>query len=191
MPHQKMTAARRWRLAAGSVAALVVATIAGSWLMEDCDICEAATTILLQSTVPQTCTINVTADPNAANLNLVAAGAQHVRVGTVAQSCNKKIGYTIAVTSTNCTSTPTGAKVLDSVSNESLGYSVEFDNPPTGGSSDVTNLLATACAGQTGRNVTNAKISGESSTIYVNYTGNAGLGAGAYQDTLTLAMNVK
>ncbi len=61
----------------------------------------------------------------------------------------------------------------------------------TGGSSAiVTGLLATACTGQNARVVSNAKINGENSTLFVNYTGDGGLSADTYQDTLTLTMNV-
>jgi len=179
-------------LVSGAAAALIVGGAAGVWFAEDCEICEAATTILLQSTVAQNCTINVTTDPNAGNLPLTASGAQHVQIGAAIQSCNKKVGYTLSLTSANCAAAPVGAKVVDPVSAESLAYSAEFVNPTTGGSTaDVTGLLASACTGQIGRDVTNWKTNNETSTLFVNFTGDGGLAAGTYQDTLTVTMNIK
>lgn len=183
---------RKWLIGTGAAAALVVAGVAGMWLADECDVCEAATTILLQSTVAASCTVNVNADAGALNLPLTTAGAQRVQVGTAEQSCNKKVGYTLTVASANCAAAPIGAKVVDSVSAELLSYSAEFANPTTGGSTaSVTGLLASACAGQTGRDVTNWKASAENSTVFINFTGSTGLAAGTYQDTLTLTMNVK
>lgn len=152
----------------------------------------AAATLTLTGSITQNCTVNVTADPGATTLNLTAAGAQRVQVGTVSQSCNKKAGYTIAVTSSHCASpTPAGAKLQGSVGSETLRYSVESNNPTTGGSTaTVTGLLATSCTNQNARTVTNAKINGENSTFFVNYTGDSTLAADTYQDTLTITMNV-
>jgi hypothetical protein len=191
--HWRRQNSRRERVALGLAALGASAIAAILWFSPDCDVCEAANQILLQGTVAQNCTINVTANPSASNLPLTASGAQHVTVGTVLQSCNKKNGYTLVVTSANCASpVPTGAKVYDSVSGDYLSYSAEFTNPTTGGSaSDVTGLLGSACSGQNGRDVTNAKISNETSTVYVNFTGSSTLSAATYTDTLTITMNVK
>lgn len=183
---------RRRAAIAGAVAAAIVAVAAVLWLSPECDICEAANQILLQGTVPQNCTISVTPDSNASSLPLTSAGNQHIRVGTVLQSCNKKNGYTLVVSSANCASPPAGGKVSDPVSGDYLRYSAEFTNPTTGGSAaDVTGLLASACAGQNARDVTNAKIASETSTVYVNFTGSSTLSAATYTDTLTITMNVK
>lgn len=181
------------RLLIGGIgAAVVVAAVGALSQYPDCGICQAANDILLQGAVAQNCTIDVTAEAAAANLPLTTAGAQRVQVGAVQQNCNKKVGYTLAVTSATCATAPTGAKVSDSVSGEYIAYSGEFANPTTGGSqASVTGLLASACDAQVGRDVTNAKIVGESSTVFVNFTGDAGLAAGTYQDTLTITMNVK
>jgi hypothetical protein len=175
------------RIGAAAVAAGVVAAC-GLWSPGDA----AAQDILLQGTAAQNCTISVSADPAATALPLTTTGAQRVQVGTVTQNCNKKAGYTLSVTSINCAAAPTGAKLVDAVGGETLAYSGEFANPTTGGSTaSVTGLLASSCSSQVGRDVTNAKISGEVSTVYVNFTGNAGLGAGTYTDTLTVALAVK
>lgn len=183
---------RHWALAAAVVAAgaatgtAVIGNLAGH------DILEAANTILLQGTVAHSCSIEVTTDTAAASLPLTSAGAQRVRVGSVQQNCNKRVGYSISVTSQNCAAQPTGAKVIDPASNEHLVYSTEFQNPTTGGSQpSVTGLLSQACSGQFGRDVAGAKVSGEVSTVFVNFTGAPSLSAGTYQDTLTLTMNVR
>lgn len=176
----------------GLAAAVTGVAIGALSQYPDCDICQAANDILLQGTVAQNCTIDVSAAAAASNLPLTTAGAQRVQVGSVQQSCNKKVGYTLAVTSATCATAPAGAKVTDSVSGDYIAYSGEFANPTTGGSqASVTGLLASACTAQVGRDVTNAKIVGESSTVFVNFTGDAGLAAGTYQDTLTITMNVK
>jgi hypothetical protein len=150
----------------------------------------AASQIALSGAVTPNCTISVTPDPNASNLDLTN-GVQHVTIGTIGQSCNKKAGYTIAVTSTNCPTAPAGAKLVGSAGGETLAYSVESQNPTTGGSTAVvTGLMASGCSAQNARVVSNAKISTETSTIFANYTGSASLGADTYQDTITFTMNV-
>jgi hypothetical protein len=179
-----------WHIVGASIGAIVVA--AGLSLFSDCEICEAANQILLQGTVAQNCTIDVTAAGAATNLPLTAGGSQHVQVGTVLQNCNKKIGYTLTVASLNCSAGTAGAKVVDPVSAEVLAYSAEFTNPTDGGSqADVTDLLQSACTSQVARDVTNWKARNETSTVFVNFTGDSGLAAGTYQDTLTITMNVK
>lgn len=185
--------ANKWVLGGAVTAVILGGAAVGLLLYPDgCEICQAANDILLQGTVAQNCTVDVTATAGATTLPLTTAGAQRVQVGSVLQNCNKKLGYTLAVTSASCATAPAGAKVVDSVSGEYLAYSGEFANPTTGGSTaSVTGLLASACAGQTGRDVTNAKITAETSTVYINFTGSADLAAGTYQDTLTITMNVK
>jgi len=180
-----MSTKRHWMVGA----AILAVGVAGA-LLNNSD--AAAQDILLQGTSAQNCAITVAADAAATSLPLTTAGAQRVQVGTVTQSCNKKAGYTLSVTSANCAAAPTGAKVADSVGGEYLAYSGEFANPTTGGSTaSVTGLLASACTSQVGRDVTNAKITGEVSTVFVNFTGSAALGAGTYTDTLTVALAVK
>ena len=151
-----------------------------------------AGTLTLNGTVAQSCTLSVTPDINASALNLTATGAQHVQVGVVNQDCNKKAGYTIVVTSSHCTTpTPAGAKLQGTAAAETLSYSVESHNPTSGGSTaTVTGLLATSCTNQNIRTVTNAKVSGDDSFLFVNYTGGSALAADTYQDTLTVTMNV-
>ena len=181
---------KRWHLIAAGAG--VIAVAAGLSLFSDCEVCEAANQILLQGTVAQNCTLDVTSTAAAGNLPLTTTGSQRVQVGTAAQTCNKKSGYTLTVTSANCATGTAGAKVIDPVPAELLAYSVEFNNPTDGGSqATVTGLLQSACTSQVGRDVTNWKTSGENSLIYVNFTGDGNLAAGTYQDTITITMNVK
>ena len=151
-------------------------------------------TISLIGTVSQQCSIIVTPGSQAANLDL-SNGNKRVEVGTALQNCNKKAGYTLHVLSQNCTVGTPGAKLIGTVGGETLRYSVEFNNPPTGGSQTVvTGLLATACSGAAaviGRDVTNQKIHDEISTIYVNYLGDSGLASDSYTDTLTITLVTK
>jgi hypothetical protein len=180
---------RTGRATPGHVALAAVFAVVAALLMP-VHRAHAANQITLTGSVAQNCTLNVTPDPNASALTLTD-GATHVQVGVVLQNCNKKAGYTIVVSSANCGSGTAGAKLIGSAGGETLGYSVESVNPTTGGSSgDVTGLLLNTCATQNARTVTNAKINAENSTIFVNYTGNAGLGADTYTDTLTFTMNV-
>ena len=148
--------------------------------------------ILLQGVVSAKCSIVITADPAASALPLDITGAQRVKVGTVLQNCNKLTGFALKVESATCATSPVGAKVLDPVSGESVRYSVEFNNPTTGGSqATVASLLGSTCQAAVGREVTSAKIVTESSLVYVNYTGSPLLAAGTYQDTLTVTLNLK
>lgn len=172
----------------GAAVLLAGVAAAGLWGAGDA----AAQNIQLQGTAAQNCTIDVTADAAASTLPLTTAGAQRIQVGTVTQNCNKKAGYTLSVTSANCAAAPTGGKVVDAAVGESLSYSGEFANPTTGGSTaSVTGLLASACSSQVARDVTNAKIASEISTVFVNFTGDAALAAGTYTDTLTVVLAVK
>ncbi len=148
-------------------------------------------TITLIGTVSQNCTISVTPTTAATNLDL-SGGTSHIQIGAALQNCNKKAGYTLNVQSQNCATGTPGAKLIGTVGGEFLPYSIEFDNPTTGGSQAVvTGLLSTACTGAAaviGRDVTGAKISNETSTVYVNYSGNASLAADSYTDTLTITV---
>ncbi len=154
--------------------------------------CLGANQIYLQGVVPAVCVIGVTPNPSAAALPLTLTAAQRILVGAILQNCNKKNGFTLTLTSANCSAPATGAKVVDAVSGEFVPYSVELNNPTTGGSQAVVaNLLAGTCLNAVGRDVLNAKIIDESSFVYVNYTGSAQLAAGTYQDTLTITLSLK
>lgn len=150
--------------------------------------------INLIGTVARNCTIIVTATTSALNLDL-GNGNRRIQVGNALQNCNRRAGYQLHVLSDNCETGTLGAKLVGTVDAETLRYSVEFNNPTTGGSqAAVTGLLAAACSSASaviGRDVTNARIYGETSRIYVNYTGNSGLAADSYTDTLTITMVVK
>jgi hypothetical protein len=160
-------------------------------------------TINVTAAVPQNCSITTAADSSLAtalSTALTSTGAQTVTVGTVSQSCNKKAGYTLTVTSTNCTSTvagaTAGAKLVNAAtvgSEEYQMYTVGFTNP----SGSTSGLLASSCTAATGRDVTGTKVSGQSSSVVISFTtgvnGNAGevAGAGTFSDTLTIDMTVK
>lgn len=148
--------------------------------------------IMLVGQILRKCSIVVAADPNASNVPLTAAGAQRLLVGTATQDCNGRNGYTLYILSADCLAAPTGAKLTDAVSADYLSYSVESDNPTTGGSQPVvTGLLASACTNQVMRDVTSAIIHSQVSTLYINYTGSSSLSAGTYQDILTVTMTMK
>ena len=150
--------------------------------------------INLIGTVARNCTIVVTSTTSALNLDL-GNGTRRVEVGTARQNCNRRAGYQLHVLSDNCETGTDGAKLIGTVDGESLRYSVEFNNPTTGGSQAVvTNLLATACSGGPaviGRDVTNWRVVNELSRIYIKYSGDNGLAADSYTDTVTITMVVK
>jgi hypothetical protein len=150
--------------------------------------------IPLAATVAQNCTIAVTPTAAAGNLDL-SDGVKRVQVGTILQNCNKKAGYRLTVDSDNCGTGTPGAKLIGAaLPPDTLSYSVEFNNPPTGGSAlSVTDLLSTQCTGDAfilGRATSGAKISNENSTVYANYTGDSALGADSYSDTIRITMTV-
>jgi hypothetical protein len=181
-----------WGVAGSIVVALVAAVLIAPWLSDECDICEAATSILLVGTVPGKCTIEVTPAPGATNLPIATSGAHRVMIGTVLQDCTGRRSYTLTVGSMNCAAAPTGGKVLEPVTGEFLSYSGEFINPATGGSeTNVLGLLATSCSGQVGRAVNHAKIDAESSAVYVNFTGSPTLAAGTYEDIFIISLNMQ
>lgn len=155
---------------------------------------QEAGTITLIGTVSQQCNLLVTAAPVASNLDL-SSGNKRIQIGSVVQNCNKRAGYTLHVQSQNCAGGTPGAKLIGTIYGESLRYSVEFNNPTTGGSqATVTGLLADACSGAAaviGRNVTNSQIKEETSFVFVNYSGNSQLAADSYTDTITITLVVK
>jgi hypothetical protein len=163
-------------------------------------------TINISASVNQNCSITTAADSSLATAlsnALTSTGAQTVTVGTVAQSCNKRAGYTLTVSSGNCTTTTIGsvtatpgAKLINAAagSEEYQLYSVGFTNPS--GTSPAS-LLQSSCSAALGRDVTGAKVSNQTSTITISFTtgvnGVAGdvAGAGTFSDTLTIDMTVK
>lgn len=181
---------RKWLMGTAAGVAVVAGGIT-YLLTADCEIC-LAQTVLLRGTVAENCAIVVEAYGDATSLPITTESPQRVNVGRVTQNCNKKIGYYLRVASTNCTASPTGAKVIDPTPDpdEYLVYSVEFVNPS---GASPTGLLNTACddTDNLGREVTNQKISGDVSQVWVNFTGSSTLGAGTYEDTLTITMTVK
>jgi hypothetical protein len=162
-------------------------------------------TINVTAAVPQNCSITTAADSGLATAlatALTTTGSQTVTVGSVSQTCNKKAGYTLTVTSSNCATTTVGsatatagAKLINSAagSEEYQLYSVGFTNP----SGSTSGLLASSCTAATGRDVTGTKVSNQSSSIVINFTtGVNGVngdiaGAGTFSDTLTIDMTVK
>lgn len=181
---------RRWMFAV--FASLLGLSAAAPWLIAECNVCEAATTILLSGTVVGKCTVAVAGTSQAVELAIDTPGTQRVLVGTALQNCNGRRSYTLAISSMNCMTAPIGGKVLDPVSGAHLRYTGEFANPSTGGSqASVTRLLESSCTGQIGRTVTSGNITNETSQIFLNFTGSSDLGAGTYQDTVTISLNMQ
>jgi spore coat protein U-like protein len=137
------------------------------------------------------CSLIFNAAPLAMLLPITAVTPQRIQVGTLIQDCSGNASFSLVVASGNCPHSPTGAKLMDPITLEFVRYSVEFDNPTTGGSLPIiTGLLAAACSGADGRDVIKAKISNESSAIFLNFTGSDLLAAGTYSDTLSVKLNM-
>lgn len=184
--------------AIGVLAAAVVVGVSGAAFSAQTG------TINVSASVPTTCNIVTAADSGLAtalSTALTSTGAQTVTVGTVTQNCNKKAGFTLTVTSLNCSSTvagaTAGAKLINAAtpgSEEYQTYSVAFTNPS---GTNPTGLLSSACTAAVGRDVTGAKVSDQSSTIGIAFTtgvngvGGEVAGAGTFSDTLTIDMTVK
>lgn len=176
-----------------AVAALVavVGLAVAPFLVRECDVCEAATSIFLSGVVAGKCNIDVTANAAAVGLPIDVSGAQRIQIGSVLQNCNGKRSYAISVTSWNCALAPTGAKLIAEGSSDVVPYSVEFNNPTSGGSQAVvTNLMASACTAQIARSVTSYNVSNQTSTVFVNFTGVPELMAGTYEDVVTIAITM-
>jgi hypothetical protein len=186
--------------AAGILAAAAVVGVSGAAFSAQTG------TITLSASVAQNCSITTAADSSLATAlssALTGSGTQTVTIGTVSQACNKKAGYTLTVSSASCLTTavgsvtaPTGAKLINSATGveEYQPYSVAFTNPS---GSNATNLLASTCSAQIGRDVSGKKISNDSSTLAISFTpGVNGVngdvaGAGTFTDTLTIDMSVR
>ncbi len=137
------------------------------------------------------CSFSLSAAPSAVLLPLTAAAAQRIQVGTVVQDCGDKASYRLIVASGNCLQFPAGAKLKDPATAEYVRYSVEFDNPASGGSSPiVAGLLAASCGDAAGRDVVRARVEGESSLVFINFTGSNLLAAGTYADTLSVTLSL-
>jgi len=137
------------------------------------------------------CSFAFTAKPLAMLVPVISATPQRIQVGTVLQNCSGNASYNLIVASGNCLLSPAGAKLRDPATLGSVRYSVEFDNPTTGGSQPVvTGLLATSCSNADGRDVAHHRISSESSAVYINFTGSTLLWSGTYGDTLSLTLNM-
>ncbi len=183
---------RKAWLALALAAALTGGALTAPWVLDVCDVCEAATAILLSGTVEGKCTINVSSTSEAVELPITAPGAHRIMIGSALQDCNGRRSYIVSVSSMSCAVAPAGGKILNTGSDEFLPYSAEFVNPATGGSTPVvTGLLATSCVGQVGREVTHGKVTNETSQIYLNFTGSSDLGAGTYQDVVTISLNMQ
>ncbi|MCX5786976.1 MAG: hypothetical protein NTX64_00475 [Elusimicrobia bacterium] len=130
------------------------------------------------------CTFAFNANPLAMLLPVTSATPQRIQG-------NGNASYSLVVASGNCLLSQAGAKLMDSSTMGSVRYSVEFDNPATGGSQPVvTGLLATSCSNADGRDVAKTKISNESSAVFINFTGSTLLWSGTYGDTLSLTLNM-
>lgn len=183
---------RKAWLALAGAAALASGSLTAPWLLDVCDVCEAATAILISGTVAGKCSINVSSTSQAVELPITSPQAHRIMIGSALQDCNGTRSFIVSITSMNCAVAPAGGKVLNSESGEFLSYTAEFVNPATGGSSpDVTRLLESSCVGQVGREVTHGKVTNETSQIYLNFTGSSDIGAGTYQDIVTISLNMQ
>lgn len=153
----------------------------------------------LKGSRAQNCYITITHDSNAQNLPMTETTHTNVTVGTVQQWCNKKAGYKLVMSSTNC-DPGTGAKLAGPVGEPEIDYTISVNNPNTStdpGDVDTTGQLGTLCTETPptsthtlARGVSDWKANGEISTVSVTYTIDSTFGAGDYTDTLTITMSI-
>jgi hypothetical protein len=144
-------------------------------------------TINLAGVSGPTCSISVAPDANATSLPVAVDNASHTTtVGRITQNCNNSGGYTLDVTSANCSA---GARLRDVPLTHELSYSVNSDNgsPTPDGSWDVTGLLAASCTGQIARTAS-APVTNYLTDLAVVFTASTALYPGSYTDTLTITM---
>jgi hypothetical protein len=137
--------------------------------------------VALSGNVPQNCSIAVTATGNSGiDLSTTTADLQ---VATIAEDCNKRAGYVIAVTTTNgvAASASTGLFNGDTGGNsDTVAYSVKYNS---------SSLTLTNGADSSARSVS-SKVSGQVSPVTISFTGDATAAADTYADTLNFTMTV-
>lgn len=136
----------------------------------------AATTgsLVLTGIVSDNMEIIVTPEAIASNLDLLTTTTD-LKVATVTEKSNT--GYTVTLTTTN-----SSALVGQNATPDSLSYSLKYGGTAvsfTAGSAVITDSTS-----QTG-------VSGIDKDLTISYTGNTGLQADTYEDTLTFTIAVK
>ncbi|MEJ0028380.1 MAG: spore coat protein U domain-containing protein [Rhizomicrobium sp.] len=145
----------------------------------------AANTITLTGTVPQMCSLAVNAVAGGTGIALETS-ATALAVGSVDETCNDDAGYTVAMVTTNGTTSgllKSTAGTDDAA--HALSYTVKYDGVaaiPVAGTVDVTDVSAPVSGSGT-----------VTKPITIGYTGAtaANSAAGDYTDTLTFAMTAK
>ncbi len=178
-----------------SVTAIAAILAVGACLTSKSASAQLTGSVTLTASKAHNCYITVTPVDNT---NLPFADGTHtaVHVADVVQHCNKKAGYTLWISSANCSS---GARLLGTgLTPESVHYKVSFNNPNTAGAEDVdtSNLLDTVCdetppgVQTTARLVDDFKVGLETSNVYIDYEILPALEVDNYSDTLTFNMTV-
>jgi hypothetical protein len=134
--------------------------------------------ITLSGTVAPSCNISVAPAPGYNSLDL-AASQSNLKVATVTEQCNTRLGYTVKLSTANGT---TGGVFAGSTGNaETLDYAVSYGGAPaTFAAKEAT---VTNAATRTGS-------SGIAKDLAVSYTGTP-LAADTYSDTLTVSITAK
>jgi spore coat protein U-like protein len=139
----------------------------------------------------------ITVVDDGATLDLeTSTAATGTKIGHVIQNCNKKAGYTLKLSSTNCTTDVDGAKLASgptTIPTEYLNYSIRV--APNGGGTQpiIASLLDNGCdldADVLARDVSNEKINNEQTNVYAVYSANPALSADTYTDVLRITMTV-
>jgi spore coat protein U-like protein len=140
-------------------------------------------TLLLTGTVSGVLDITVTADAAASSLDLTVSQTD-LTVATINEKSNMATGYTVELESANSVADSSASAKLDGIGGvtDSLNYNIKYDG------SDLT--LVNGKALVTDTTLTTASV-GVNKVLAISYTGDAGLQAGTYNDTLTLTIAAK
>ncbi|MEI9990996.1 MAG: hypothetical protein WDM86_13250 [Rhizomicrobium sp.] len=144
----------------------------------------AANTITLTGTVPQMCSLTANPDADATGMPLQTSQTA-LDIGSVDETCNDDTGYSVAMVTTNGTTSGMLKSGTGDTAHE-LGYVVKYDGvvaTPVAGSATVTDVTAPV-GGTTGT---------VNKPITISYTGASAANSAAadYTDTLTFSMTAK
>ena len=135
-------------------------------------------TVTITGTVPSACDITVFTESGATIADLTT-GATNLHVATVTENCNDPDGYTVTMVGTN--STDHTGLFIDSVSSDTLAFTVTYDSVSVASGGVVTDVNTTS-----GGDV--------SKDVDITYSADSSLTASAsntYSETLTFTIAAK
>jgi hypothetical protein len=130
--------------------------------------------LLLRGTIPTVCSIAISPDSNAINLNL-SSGETGTKVGVVTETCNDPLGYIIQVSSLNA-----GKLQHSSIPAQFVSYQLSYNNgsyvAPTGSAVTVKTISSLT------------QMTVNSSDVKITLPASPNLLSGIYSDTVTISI---